>query len=178
MNTMKIRLSPLWIVLGMPFYPLSVSAAEVKEHATNNQNQIGMELVLLKDLLLKGVKLDLKASAPDYFVLVAPPGIGGPEIFDLGSLPAGTRIRVVGLIEKKRLVRSVREYEVAILSPSKAGKSLVRVSSSYAFRLYQKGVTPQVVPRLSAEYFAMPAAPKEKSEEGSTKVRGLTPKPA
>lgn len=147
------------IILFVAIFEVSVLAADESGRFDKVQNQVGMQFALKKELLLKGVKLDLKANTPDHFVLVALPGIGGPEIFDLGSLPAGIRIKVVGLIEKKRLFQRVREYEVVILAPSKAGESRVRVSSSYAFRLYQDGVSSRAAPRLSAEYFAVTEAP-------------------
>lgn len=140
-----------------------VSSASVAIAAkdTPNTNQIGEEFVTRQTLLLKGVKRPWTAKKPAFYALVPLPGIGGREIVALGELPAGTRIRVIGMIEEERLFGNKVEYEVIILDSNPLERTPVRIwNSYYALRLYTKDSKYRPFPILDPAHFRSVAAPK------------------
>jgi len=124
------------------------------------QAMIGRQFTLKEDLLVKGVKRDLRSKQPDYAMLVGVPGIGGPEFLELGIKPAGSRFTIVGVIVHKSQLFPATAYVVRFADgvPVAPGIIDVRISDQNGFKFHAKPLSPEEAPQLSERYFAPVAA--------------------
>jgi hypothetical protein len=114
----------------------------------------GQHYRVLEELLVCGIKRDLRSRDYDFVVLVARPGIGGPEVVKLGVLPSGSVIRVAGLLRRGSGPIGGLQYRVMIHEPAShswTGRD-IRISDAFAFKLYE-GRDSSGQPILSRRYF-------------------------
>ncbi len=127
---------------------------------------IGRVFETQEDLLIRGVKRDLRATRPDYIVLMPAPGIGGPEIFNLGTIPRGRRFRITGVIDRKNSLFSKPQYVVEFSGAPITNESVesIQLYNVQAFPLYllpvADGAAPPLNPKYLLEVNALPDPPK------------------
>lgn len=133
-----------------------VQLAEVDStHAPRFASMLGREYELREELLVRGVKRDARSAAPDYVLVMPPPGIGGRFIVDLGTLPRGTRFRIVGvtthrsrLFPSTRYVISLRDQAIA----DPADRDIL-ITDTSSWDLYLAPSSPAEAPQLNPRFF-------------------------
>lgn len=118
---------------------------------------IGKIFVLKAEFKVYGVRLDLRSRNADYHKMLPSegPGVGGPEIMDYGRLPAGSRLRVSGVLKQTLPLSSTPIYVVEILEPAeKKFESLkIRINNARAFGLYSGGKYQGGAHKLTEKWF-------------------------
>jgi len=112
----------------------------------------GARYECLQELEVYGVKRKLPSPRHDYVILIPPPGMRGPEVVNLGKIPAGTVIEIDGLLQQGPDWLSRFFHRVRILGPAadRWAKEDVRLNNSD--KLYAPpDEAKQLV--LSANYF-------------------------
>jgi hypothetical protein len=119
------------------------------------QSMIGREFELQTDMLIKGVKRDLRSTRPDYILLMPAPGIGGNEIFSLGTIPRGRRFRIVGVIDRKNRLLSKPQYVVQFSGApiTDAIVESIQIYNVSGLRVYLPPESKDRAPRLDPAYF-------------------------
>lgn len=115
---------------------------------------IGREYALRKDFLACGSKPDYPDPGFDHIFIMPRPGIGGRYIVKLGTIPAGTRFRIVGVIHRRSDLFKKPEYAVALQDfqlPQAEGKP-IRLYNVAAWPLYEKPADANTAPQLSERY--------------------------
>ena len=135
-----------------------VQLAEVdSSQSPKYRSMIGREFALKEDFHVLGVKRDLRSTEPDYILIIpaAKPGIGGPEFFDLGAVPAGSRFKIVGVIERRFKFLPQATYVADFASDALSGAKLVavRLRDSHVHPLYSTPISPSDPPQLNERYF-------------------------
>ena len=120
-------------------------------------SMIGRQFALKEDFLVRGVRWDLRATRPDYILMMpaTKPGIGGPEFTELGVLPKGSRFEIVGAVDRTSTLFPETSY-VARFAPDTIAQvelATVRFHSSHLFPLLLKPAAPGEAPHLSEVYF-------------------------
>jgi len=128
--------------------------------APRYQTMIGRQFNLKEDLKVKGVKRDLRSKQPDYAMLIGTPGINGPEFFELGSKPAGSRFTIVGVVTHKSRLFTATAYVVRFADGVAVapGISDIRISDQNGFGFHIKSQSSEDAPQLNERYFAPVAA--------------------
>lgn len=138
----------------------------------------GQHYLVLEELLVCGIKRDLRSRDYDFVVLVSRPGIGGPEVVKLGVLPAGSVIEVAGLLRLWSGPIGGLQYRVMIHKPAShswTGRD-IRISDAVAFKLYE-GRNSSGQPILSRRYFQViePNRNQEGARQSGTDNSGAAP---
>lgn len=123
---------------------------------------VGREYELREPFRACGVKHDFPQDHFDEVAIMPPPGIGGRYIVDLGLIPAGSRIRVVGVTNHRSKLFPKTEYVVVFPDhriPGADGKP-IRLYNVALWPLYEQPVDENSAPQLSARYFRPLVAPK------------------
>lgn len=143
---------PLWLALTV--VALGGACGQLTETSTPLHVGNGARYRVVEELLISGIKHDLRSSDFDRVVLFARPGIGGPEVVHLGVLPAGAVVEIAGLLRRSSGLFSGLQYRVKILGPGfeELSDRDVRISDASAFRLYE-GRDEFGQPILSSRYF-------------------------
>lgn len=144
-----------YFVCGLLSHYTVICAANTDNHPSEPNSYVGKEFILKKEMKLRGVKIDLRSSKPDYFIVVGTPGVSGPEIMNMGILPIGTRIKIMELVKRRRFLSSSREYEAIIISSSAAEGQRVRIPNRHGLGLYKRESNSLLEPALSCDYFGL-----------------------
>lgn len=123
---------------------------------------LGQEFELKEPLLVRGVKHDARATTPDYALVMPSPGIGGRFIVDLGTLPRGTRFRIVGVTTHRASLFPSTRYVISLLDrslPGAAGREIL-LSDAASWHLYLEPTSADAAPRLNERFFRpLPSSP-------------------
>lgn len=123
-----------------------------------SSDMVGQRFRVLEELLVYGVKIDRRSPDFEYLTLAPKPGIGGPEITDLGSLPTGSIVEISGLVYLGSRPFGYPLYRITVVEP-KSGVWVAReVRISRALKLYD-GEDSSGRPVLSGRYFAPLTSP-------------------
>ena len=144
------------LLLSSAVQTACVQLAEIDVTASPRyRSMLGREFTLKEDLKVKGVKRDLRSKQPDYAMLVGTPGIGGPEFFELGIKPAGSRFTIVGVIYRKSRLFPATAYLVRFADGITVAPGItdIRISDENGFKFHDKPPSPEEAPSLSARYF-------------------------
>lgn len=117
---------------------------------------IGREFELKERFVALGVKLPPKFDEVNYILIMPPPGIASQyRMVELGDLPAGSRIRIVGVVTHRSGLFPSTRYVVALLNHPLAGSEgrEIRIQDAVAWQLYAKPASPAEAPQLSEKYF-------------------------
>lgn len=116
------------------------------------QDTIGSSYVTKTKMKIYGAWISNEPQIYGYF-LTALPGIGGSEIKDIGSLPAGTILKITKVIKRTPSITLDNDgilFIAEIISPSEFFRLEVNIYS--AFGTYKKSATPRKYV-LSDEHF-------------------------
>lgn len=119
-------------------------------------SMIGREFELRENFVASGVKLPPKFDEVDYILIMPPPGIASKyRIVDLGDLPAGSRIRIVGVVTRRSELFHSTRYVISLLNHPLAGSEgrQIRIQDAAAWQLYVNPASPDAAPQLSENYF-------------------------
>ena len=112
----------------------------------------GARYECLQEMHVSGIKRKIPSPSYDYITLYPAPGIAGPEVVDLGTIPAGTVIEIDGLLQQGPALLSRMLYRVKIVGPSaeRFAKDDVRLANWD--RMYA-GYDRSKQPVLSTDFF-------------------------
>lgn len=119
-------------------------------------SMIGREFELKENFVAQGVKLPPKFDEVNYLKIMPPPGLASKyRIVDLGDLPPGSRIRIVGVVTHRSELFPATQYVISLLNHPLAGSEgrQIRIQDAAAWQLYVKPASPDEVPQLSEKYF-------------------------
>jgi hypothetical protein len=117
---------------------------------------IGTEYELRTALWAVGSRPETQVD-PDYILLMPQPT--GPRRYnvDLGSVPAGTRFRIVGVSMLTPMINPSIQYVIAFSNYSnpRFGMLPVKIYNGKVFGLYLKVEQPNAAPGLNERYFRL-----------------------
>lgn len=142
------------ILLSLAFlsFLALTGCVHLAEHPQAAGGVVGRRFEVRQDLLAYGIKRSLPSSHYDYVVLHPKPGIGGPEVVDLGLVPAGTTLEVVELVGLGPRIFGREFYRVRLQGSAAArfeGRDL-RLASRRTFHV---GSDAEGHPILNPAYF-------------------------
>ena len=102
---------------------------------------------------LHGIKYDLRSDTIDFYSIVAPPGIGGPEILPQGKLPIGSLLKIKKIIQlAPSLFSGPSIRHVVEILDNKSFKNL-EAEIYEAFGTYTTPTAEGEIPKLSTVFF-------------------------
>lgn len=148
----------LSVALLLPVLVSCVQLALIDASADPKYREvIGREYMLREDFLACGSKHDYPSPGFDHVLIMPPPGLGGRYIVPLGRIPAGSRFRIVGVVDRRSELFKNPEYVVAFQDfriPGAEGKP-VRLYHVALWPLYEKPAGDGTAPMLSERYFRL-----------------------
>lgn len=138
--------------LFLAFCALLTGCGQLTNTALPLHGVAGTRYETTQELLVCGIKRDLRSDAHDYIVLVPKPGIGGPEVIKLGTLPAGTAFEIIGLVQQGPEFLNRKIYQIKILGRFADNFGRDEVQLSKWNRLYA-GADRFGQPTLSPDFF-------------------------
>ncbi len=117
---------------------------------------IGTEYELKTALSAVGQRPEPQVD-PDYILLMPHP-IGAQRYnVDLGSVPAGTRFKIVGVLMPTSMIYPSTQYVIAFSNYSnpRFGMLPVKIYNGPVFDLYLKAEHPNAAPALNERYFRL-----------------------
>ncbi len=137
----------LYVVLASLF-----GCGQLAETELSLRSVRGTRYECLREMHVSGIKRQLPSSSYDYITLFPEPGIAGPEVVDLGIIPAGTVLEIDGLLQQGPAALSRVSYRVKIVGPAAArfAKEDVRLTN---WKKIFVGRDEAGQPILSPDYF-------------------------
>ena len=120
---------------------------------------LGKVYVTLRELEAFGIRRTIAREVvdADYVLILTPRGISGPEVTQTKLIPAGTRLRVVGVMTHKLKLAGTIRYVVALENFDlgfAAGKE-IRINDAQAFMMYREPREKGHAPELNPEFFRL-----------------------
>jgi hypothetical protein len=140
-----------------------VQLAEVDSTAAPQfKDSVGDVYTTVQDLEAFGIRRKIAKNVrdADYILVLSPRGIGGPEVTKTEIIPAGTRMKIVGVMTHKSKLFPATMYVVSLENFTLSfgeGKE-IRIDDAIAFRMYEKSASVSSAPKLNPEFFRTESA--------------------
>jgi hypothetical protein len=130
---------------------------------------LGRVYLTLQELEAFGIRRTLARDVvdADYVLILTPRGISGPEVTQTKLIPAGTRLRVVGVMTHKFKLMGTVMYVVELegFDLGFAVGRAIRINDAMGFKMYHQPRQKDQAPELNPEFFRLLEDPRKEPSQ-------------